>query len=155
MLFDALCAQYPQLPRPTELLALAKALTSKSTLHVLNAAVPVGTAVACDATYHFRCQLRKVYERPRLGTSRALSKATLALLIRRMGLQRKAALSLLTEVLIEAYQLDAAAEELLLEQHPEVAEAFEHVEQLAGKLPRIASVGRVSVNNFWLERVSA
>ena len=108
-------------------------------------AVPDGAKAHVKLLVRVTGVLERGLRGTRKPTSRALSKATLALLIRRMGFQRDQAVWLLVQVLSEAYCLDERAEALLLAAHPEVEEAFKLVDQMVACLPPIQVAGPLTV----------
>jgi hypothetical protein len=78
---------------------------------------------------------------------------TLALLVRRMGIQREAALKLLAEVLKEAQELPEEAEAKLLEEHPEVGEAFGRLDEFISELEPVDARGRVTLSHTHVELI--
>lgn len=139
---------------PIEALVLSRAFTSEKEAAVIERAIP---SPMVEVPFDFTVRLSGSVKRGKAGdrkpTSRALRKATLALLVRRMGLQRDAALDLLAQVLVEAHQLGEDAERALLEEHPEVSGAFERVDAFIGVLPRIETAGRISLD-LEVERIT-
>ena len=139
---------------PLEGLFVQRALSSEGVKHALETLVPSGVVAPVDVTVRFRGTLTRGAETSYKPTARALRCATLALLVRRMGCTREDALSLLTSVLVEAQQLDASAEGLLLAEHPEVGEAFDRVDAFVATLPRIPAQGRVKLLDVTIEKLA-
>lgn len=146
--FDAAAAALT----PVEALAISKAIRG-TTLETVNAQVPDGVLVPVDVTVRIQGLLKRGTGFLRRPTTRVLKTATLALLIRRLGIQREAALALLRDVLLEAHALDEAAAEILLTDHPEVTQAFEAVAALADTLPPIEVRGAVTFENASVTKV--
>jgi hypothetical protein len=138
---------------PVEALFIQRALSADRVREALEALVPDGTEADIDVTVRVRGHLKRGESGDRKPTSRALRKATLAVLVRRMGLQREKALELISSVLLEAHELTEDAEKKLLEEHPEVEEAFGKVDAFIDTLPRIPTQGRVGVTDVLVERV--
>ncbi len=95
-----------------------------------------GTAHAVNVVLHAAGSLAVGKPGSRRSTSTVLRKATIALLLRRLGVTREKTQQVLTEVFSEALRMDKDAEETLLRAHPEVAEAFRHVEAIIDHLPK-------------------
>lgn len=132
---------------------ISRALSGDKLKDAIDSLVADGTEGAVDVTVRFQGHLARGEAGDKKATSRALRKATLALLVRRMGLQREAALDLLAEVLIEAQKLGEDAETKLLAEHPEIEEAFGRVDEMVDQLPRIPVAGRVTLSNVRVDKV--
>jgi hypothetical protein len=138
---------------PVEACFVGRALAAEKVREAIDGLVLEGTEAEIDVTVRFRGQLSRGEAGDRKPTSRALRRGTLALLVRRMGLQRDAALQLLAEVLAEAHALGEDAEKKLLVEHPEVEEAFTKIDEMIDKLPRIETSGRITLKDVRVERV--
>lgn len=138
---------------PVEACFVSRALAADKIKDAIDAMVPDNTEATVDVTVRFTGKLARGEAGERKATSRALRKATLALLVRRMGLQRDAALALLTDVLTEAANMGEDAEKALLEECPEIEGAFGAVDKLADALPKIVTSGRVTLSSVKVERV--
>lgn len=71
-------------------------------------------------------------------------KPVLALLLQRMGVQRDAAVALITEVMTAAINLDADGSDLLLEQY-NIDEVMQRVQDMAAALPPKTRKGKTTV----------
>jgi len=136
---------------PAAVLLIGKVFGKAAVQKAASELVADGSTHEVDVDLHVEGMLSRGKASARKPTSRALRKVTLALLVRRMGLQRAAALKLLAEVLVEAHALDADAEALLLAEHPEVEEAFSEVDRMVDKLPKIPVQGRVTAKSVVVE----
>jgi hypothetical protein len=138
---------------PEEALFVQRSLSTKKVKGVIEDLVPNETEAKVDCTVRFTGTLKRGKEHKRKPTSRALRKVTLALLVRRMGIQREAALKLLAEVLKEAQELPEDAEAKLLEEHPEVGEAFERLDEFIAGLEPVDAQGRVTLQHTHVELI--
>lgn len=138
---------------PTEVKFIQAALSSKSYLEAVEALIPNETQAQIDVTLRARGTLKRGAAGERKGTSRALSKAALALFIRYTGITREAALGALEKALVEAVKLDETAEKKVLEEHPEVGTAFERLDAFTDTLPKIPTRGTFTTADVLIERV--
>ena len=86
-------------------------------------------------------------------TSRALTLETLALFIKRSGLQREAAINILMEVMRDSVQLGSDQKTALLE-ITGVAEARDRLAREMAKLPKVSRKGSFSFKEITVEPVS-
>lgn len=151
----ALIADAAKALSPVEAMFVQRALAGEQVKSAIEALVADGAEADIDVTVRFQGHLKRGESGERKPTSRALRKATLALLVRRMGITRDAALELLSAVLVEAHSLGEDAEAKLLEERPEVGEAFGKVDALIETLPAILTSGRVTLSDVAVTRVLA
>ena len=132
-------------------IAVAKAIGDKAT-KAARADLAVGVHHV-DVTVRVHGALTVGADTDKAGTARMLTKATVALLLRRMGATGDAALAALRDVIAESVALDESAEAALLAQTG-VGDALARVEaELVSALPRIAVSGAVRAA-LAVERVS-
>lgn len=123
-------------------LALAKLFSKKETDEVR---AQVGPGVhPIDVTVRVSGSIKVAEDGHRASTIKVLTKATLALLIKRMGITRLSALDTLASVFKESMEMDEDARERLLEESG-VEEAMElFKESVVDVLPKIPTKGRVT-----------
>tara|TARA_B100000029_G_C17306109_1_gene862564 strand:- start:49 stop:516 length:468 start_codon:yes stop_codon:yes gene_type:complete len=96
-----------------------------------------------DFVARFRGVLTKGEDTDKIPTCSIPIKATIAMLIRRMGFTRDDAIALLVDVMTEAIELDKNASNELLDESGVLA-AYKAVEkQVLDKLPRTPVIGRL------------
>lgn len=137
---------------PHEVLALQRGLSKKGLLEIVEALVGNDFSAEVDFTVRVKGTIKRGSAGERKGTSQALRKVTLAVLVKKMGFQREQALKLLSEAILEAAQLSEDAEKKILEEHPEVEEAFGPAEKFYDSLPKIPTRGTINAD-VQVERV--
>lgn len=102
-----------------------------------------------DFTIRAKGTLSKGKDTEKTPTSSMPHITVLALMVRRMGIQRDAALAMLQECMTEALTMDVDAREKLLEAQPEIALAEQQVRKTLAALPKSPVKGAVKVQaNF-------
>ena len=129
---------------PLTTLALGKLLSRKA-IETARAEIGSGTHPV-DVTVRVTGDLDIAEDSERMPTVKVLTKATLALLLRRMGCTRLDALALLQSVFEDALTLDEDAREALLEESgvDEALDIFD--KKVLRRLPKISCRGRVTSN---------
>lgn len=129
---------------PLTVLALGK-LLSRKTIEAARKEINSGTH-PIDVTVRVTGDLSIVEDGDRKPTVKVLTKATVALLLRRMGVTRVQAMDLLQNVFADAMALDEDARQALLEQTG-VKDALDVFDKnVLCALPKISFKGRVTTN---------
>lgn len=117
----------------------------------------VGPGVYKDISVELRVhvgEMRVGNDTDRAPTSSIPWLAVCGLMVKRMGLQRDAALETMREALLEAFKLDKDAQAILLKETG-VAEAEDMIkEEVIAKLPRTPTKGQVTVKDVEIEVIT-
>jgi len=133
-----------------ETVALAQALSSKEVREAKGGLSPTGlddsgkvARVPVDVTVRITGSLGKGEDFDKVPTVSVPLISAMALLVRRMGITREAALELLCEVMTDAIELGKDANKTLLEESGVLAAQKQVKEDVLTRLPRTPVQGRV------------
>ena len=133
-----------------ETVALAQALSSKEVKAAKGAIAPTGldedgkvARVPVDVTVRIQGTLGKGEDFDKVPTVSAPLISAMALLVRRMGVTREAALELLCEVMTEAIELGKDANKAILEESGVLEAQGQVKKEVLTRLPKTPVQGRV------------
>jgi len=108
--------------------------------------LPVGQVTVDEVvTLHVKADIRRGEDGEYTPTISIPLKATLALLLARMGFQREMASALLIEAMTEALAGDRLGEETISERIADVESAMARVQEITAALPKAVRKGAVTV----------
>jgi hypothetical protein len=109
--------------------------------------------VPFDFTARFQGEVRIGGDTERKATCHFLRKALLALLLKRLGVQRDWIEANLPALIMEVVNMDKTEEEALFKSMPEFIEAMARVDKMVSELPRIPAKGAVSIRDLEVSAV--
>ena len=125
-------------------IALAKLLEKQAKADRID--VPVGTSEVDETvTIHVKAKIKRLADQNYTPTISIPLKATLALLLAKMGFQRERAAELLVEAMTEALNENRLGEETIVARLADVDTAMERVQEITAALPKDTRKGATSV----------